>query len=218
MISHEPSPRSTSRFVIRPQTAGHDGVVGQGGGRRIGRAPSSRAPLRCAVWPGPRRASPAGGCTIVEAATSPTAVRKMIVPMTLTCGGMPIRACGVDQHREGDRVAGREVGDDEVVDRQAEREQRGGHDAGQDERERDLARRWSTRWRRGPSPPPRGAVGSPARRARTVTTTKLMLNMMWAIRIGDHAEREERRRRRSPRTASAARRRGRSRASPSAGR
>ena len=30
--------------------------------------------------------------TIVEIATRPTAVRKMIVPTTLTCGGIPILA------------------------------------------------------------------------------------------------------------------------------
>ena len=55
----------------------------------------------------------------------------------------------------------------------------------------------SSRWR-----------GKPDSRARTVTTTKLMLNMMWAIRIVIEVQREERLVRRSTRTASAARRRG----------
>ena len=79
--------------------------------------------------------------------------------------------------------AGREVGDDEVVDRQAERQQRGGEDARAGSAGTSPSRTSSARSRRGPSPPPRGGVGKPGSRARTVTTTKLMLNMMWAIRI-----------------------------------
>ena len=50
----------------------------------------------------------------------------------------------------------------------------------------------SSRWR-----------SKPYSRARTVTTTKLMLNMMWAIRIVEEVRREERRLCRSRRTASA---------------
>ena len=69
-----------------------DGVVREVGGRPIGRRVVMRARPR---YGGRARASSRivrRRLTIVEAATSPTAVRKMIVPTTLTCGGMPIRA------------------------------------------------------------------------------------------------------------------------------
>ena len=60
----------------------------------------------------------------------PTAIRKMIVPITLTWGGHADAVLGVDEHREGLGLARREVGDHEVVDRQAEREQGGRDDPG----------------------------------------------------------------------------------------
>ena len=74
----------------------HDAVVGEGSGARFapGRARGAQRGTTPVSW---RRAIASSRIdrrrdANVERATRPTAVRKMIVPTTLTCGGMPIRA------------------------------------------------------------------------------------------------------------------------------
>ena len=88
-----------------------------------------------------------------------------------------------DVHRERRRRARVEVGDDEVVERQRERQQRGAEDAREDQREGDPPERLPTASRRGPSPACSRVSLMPASRARTVTTTNDRQNMMCAIRI-----------------------------------
>ena len=76
-----------------------------------------------------------------------------------------------DEERERRRRPGDEVRDHEVVDREREPEQRRAEDRRREQRQRDLAGTSSTRSRRGPSRPPRGARSKSISRAFTVTTT-----------------------------------------------
>ena len=93
------------------------------------------------------------------------AIRKMSVPRAFTSGGMP-RRLTPNTHRGNVTVRpALNDGDHVVVDGQGEREERGGQDAREDEREGHRARRSCARWRTGPLPRP-PASGRSRRGAR----------------------------------------------------
>ena len=133
--------------MIRPQTGGHDRLVGQGSG--VARRPDGRRRCRPS-WEPPGcagRQAAARGRVIAaprrDAARASSAARgrprhedDRADDVDLDRDAAQLRP--VDVERERLRLPGREARDDVVVDRQAERQQGGGHDARQDEREGHL--------------------------------------------------------------------------------
>ena len=154
----------------------HDAVVGQGTappGRRRGRRRDR-----------PSRSSPPPGRDDVRGQDEQDRAEEHDRADDVDLDRQRVLLDAVDPDRERVRRRARdEVRDDEVVDREREGEQRRRDDPGQDQRERHLPEG------RAISFAPRSIAASsrrrskPASRALTVTTTKLMLNMMWAIRI-----------------------------------
>ena len=184
---------------MRPQTGGTTRVVGQGGlpgGRRRPASRSSRASRvrvsglagRCSAA---RPASWAAICwsrrrlrpsMIVLSTTRPTAPTKIIVPMTWTCGG---RLFLMLAHTQIGNVEA--VPDVKFVMMKSSIESEKASRAPAMMPGRISGKVTFQNVAHGVAPRSMAAssrwCGKPCIRARTVTTTKLMLNMMWAIRM-----------------------------------